>query len=751
MNPIPTARMARVASLASLMAGTTLAAPQPCAPCVENPPTRLVASADGTASALVDICNRDTKPVTLLLALSDFEARGVGDGTFSLNTARRLSTDKDADRRIVQGSEELNQRCVAVKLEVSGLWQAGLATATLRNGNDKLVDLQAVNLHAPFRIKVDGPNPDKMELNFVDGEPVELRLRNEDTMGYRFRWRLELPGYPASDIGLVRPNRSVSLPVPAASGVSWLESGFLRTAAREGRLVVEHEPDSSLESFALPRQTFPVQATISKYGPVSQRVWNTVFVVLLLLAGILASLLINYALPMQRRRVAAKQRLALLEGRLAGLGALVPGRLLSLLRVEKRRLREELRQLWPIDPTTEAALGKFEIQMDWIERRITLVASAGDHLSALAGRTPLAVPEADQIRAACQTVFEIVEKPQATDEDIKRAQSALDLAAQLRATAALPPSEPRLKALGDRSVAVRERIARGVDPVGHEAAYAELVQALLLDVPQPPPAALSVADYADVALAVAKAEVVADFRYLLANAQGADVKARRTARAAELLAALCPGPDESLTRARDIVREAEQGVSEADLVAALNQVSAADVWISIDPPRPLPYQLVTLRVRLRQSGMDEAVARCRIECAWSVSGGDIESDDWVASYFFEQTPTPGWYRRQVASLLRKSDLPTPQPIKVCATLRYRHAKLAEVTPVTVVIEPPKSYVWTSAWLSLGAMFVTMLLVGVGLVAGAQEKIQSLDWVAGVFAILAIGFGADVLKRVLTKP
>lgn len=435
---------------------------------------------------------------------------------------------------------------------------------------------------------------------------------------------------------------------------------------------------------------------------------------------------------------------------MAGLGALVPGHLLSLLRVEKRRLREELRQLWPIDPTTEAALGKFEVQMDWIERRITLVATAGDHLSALAGSTPIAVPEADQIRAACQTVFEIVAKPQATDEDIKRAQAALDLAAQLRATAALPPSEAKLKALGDRSLALRARIVRGVDPAGHEAAYADLVNALLLDVPQQPLAALSVADYADIAHAVAKAEVVADFRYLLASAQGADVKARRTARAAELLAALCPGPDESLIRARDIVREVEQGVSEADLVGALQKASTADIWIAVDPPRPAPYQLVKLRVRLRQPGLDEAVARCRIECAWNVSGGDIESDVFEASYFFEQAPTPGWYQRHMARL-RKKDLPTPQPIKVCATLRYHDTDLVEVTPVTVVIERPKSYAWTSTWLSLGAMFVMMLLVGVGLVAGAQEKIQSLDWVAGVFAILAIGFGADVLKRVLTKP
>ncbi|MBS0474541.1 MAG: hypothetical protein JSR28_05245 [Proteobacteria bacterium] len=747
-----TSMMAIAAALASLVSGTTLGAPQTCAPCIEDPP-RLVAAADGTAIASVEVCNRSTDAVPLALALSDFIAHGVGNDPFPLNTTRHLSAESAADRDLVEGKTKLGQRCVAVKLEVSGLWQAGLSIGTLRNGPDKLSDLQAINLHAPFHVKVDGPNPDKVELRMVDGQSIELHLRNEDTMGYRFRWQLDLPGRPASGIAHVRPNRSVTLRVPAASSENrspWLESGFLRTATRAGQLVVEYEPDASLEPYALPRQRFKVEATISRYDPVWQIAFNTFFVVLLLLAGIIASLLINYTLPMQRRRVAAKQRLVQLEGQLAGLGALVPARLLSLLRVEKRRLREELRHLWPVDPTTETALTKFEGQIDWIERRIALVASAGDHLSALYGSARLAVPESDQVRSACQTVFEVVEKPHAGDDDIKRAQSELNEAARLRTSATLPPTEAMLKALGDRAAAVRVRVAAGVNPVGHEAAFDELVKALLLNVPDRLPTAVSGADYADVALAVAKAEVVADFKHLLMGAQSGDVLTNRTARSTELLDALRPGPEESLTHARAIVLEAEQGVSEANLVDALRKIATADLWIAVDPPRPLPYQRVGLRVHLRQAGFDEAAARSRIECLWSVTGGDIESDDWTASYFFEQPQTPSWYRRGLAYLMKREPL-MPQPIEVWACLRYRGEDLVQVTPVTVVIEPPKSYAWASTWLSLGTMFVTILLAGIGLVTGALEKIQSLDWVSGVFVLLALGFGADVLKRVLTKP
>ena len=63
---------------------------------------------------------------------------------------------------------------------------------------------------------------------------------------------------------------------------------------------------------------------------------NYVLVLLVLLAGIFISLLVNHALPLQKRRVEVKLRLAALDGRLAGLGGVIDTRTLNLLRVEKK-------------------------------------------------------------------------------------------------------------------------------------------------------------------------------------------------------------------------------------------------------------------------------------------------------------------------------------------------------------------------------------------------------------------------------
>jgi hypothetical protein len=39
---------------------------------------------------------------------------------------------------------------------------------------------------------------------------------------------------------------------------------------------------------------------------------------------------------------------------------------------------------------------------------------------------------------------------------------------------------------------------------------------------------------------------------------------------------------------------------------------------------------------------------------------------------------------------------------------------------------------------------------VGLLTVAQEKLQSLDVISGIVTLLALGFGADVVKRSLSK-
>ncbi len=74
----------------------------------------------------------------------------------------------------------------------------------------------------------------------------------------------------------------------------------------------------------------------------------------------------------------------------------------------------------------------------------------------------------------------------------------------------------------------------------------------------------------------------------------------------------------------------------------------------------------------------------------------------------------------------------------------------EVHSEPVRLEQTRAYVESRTILAVASLVITILIVAFGLLAGAQEKLQSLDWVSGVIAVLVLGFGADTLKNLITK-
>ena len=54
------------------------------------------------------------------------------------------------------------------------------------------------------------------------------------------------------------------------------------------------------------------------------------------------------------------------------------------------------------------------------------------------------------------------------------------------------------------------------------------------------------------------------------------------------------------------------------------------------------------------------------------------------------------------------------------------------------------------WIELGQFGITQVLALVALMAGAQGQLQNLDPFAGVMAVLALGFGSNVLKKAVTS-
>ena len=68
----------------------------------------------------------------------------------------------------------------------------------------------------------------------------------------------------------------------------------------------------------------------------------------------------------------------------------------------------------------------------------------------------------------------------------------------------------------------------------------------------------------------------------------------------------------------------------------------------------------------------------------------------------------------------------------------------------MALAPDRDYVRSSTVLSVLSFSITVIVVTIGLLTVAQDKLQTLDVFSGSIALLTLGFGADVIKRSLTK-
>ena len=719
--------------------------PDNCKVCVRENPV-LEAGADGRASSVLQVCNFDTVPHRLALSASDFSATGFGGRTIWLNTTRTLAADRDADRPIVESTADLAvQACVKLRLEVGKLSQAARMSATLNDGPTPLAMLSATRVSVPFALKMDGPNPEKLDISFYQGQTSKIPIRNDDPIDYRFQWTMELGDIVRSGVAEIRAKGLTALEVALGHDVpSWPEGGFLRPAQGEGRLTLRLVQDDNLQTGAAEPHFIPIKARLNYYTEIYQGIFNVFWVFFLLLVGTLMSLVINYALPMQRRRVAFKQSLSEQESALNGQGNLIGSRTLNSLRVELSRLRAAVDAASSFLPETAVVMPRLEARIAAVTQRIRIANEASRSLAELKNNNSIALHEGDAIADECTAALRIVELASPGESDLQSASAHLAAAAAVIAASNDTPDASAVAALVARAnklpIPLPEPLpvpsaSSASAPEADLAVWKDLnirLGQLSRDFLTEQAAAPGRGEYVRASEAVWKAEAIANFAWLVATAETPAIYRQRLDRAPAFLDTLTPGPNESALSARLLLREVDQNISKADVLAA---ISGPDVKarIEVDPPAPTAYQITTLRVRLPGAGLDASDARRAIACRWKVDGVDLEGEQFAVAHFFEER------RRERVSTYQVEVALHDGPTVVCV-----------LAPKRVTLTSPRSFIASSTLLSVGSLAVTVVIVTIGLLTAAQEKLQALNWASGVVTLLALGFGADVVKRALTK-
>ncbi|HKE97160.1 MAG TPA: hypothetical protein VKB34_22815, partial [Povalibacter sp.] len=196
----------------------TQPSPADCTLCVRNNPL-IIAGADGTASATLQLCNKgpDKK---LQLSVEDFRAYSPRGATFPLGATRTLNAELASQQDIREGKAPLaTDTCIGLKLDAAKLNAAGSMSSALWNGDERLIDLKAVRYQVPFNLKVDGGTGEAVAVAINGADAAgHIALRNEDPIAYCVSWRLELDGRVDSHDVIVPAGGSVDLPFKLRNG-----------------------------------------------------------------------------------------------------------------------------------------------------------------------------------------------------------------------------------------------------------------------------------------------------------------------------------------------------------------------------------------------------------------------------------------------------------------------------------------------------------------------------------------------------
>lgn len=706
----------------------------------------LVAGVDGSARATVEWCagTSTVTPATVALALGPFSG-SAADGRPYASQAQGAASPASA-------TIATPGACMPVALSVTGLHDAGPLTAELRQDGTAVATVKAVQAKAPFGLVVEGATANKLALTLSRHRPATLLVRNPDDLTYHVRWRWELGSSRCSDSFWIGPRATRELHViaPESSFVP-IESGFLRTATARGRLVLERDLGEGFGHVATAPVEIATTVQLSYHGVLWQPVRQTVAVIVLLALGVLASLAINFALPMQRQRVSAKKELASLAAELNGRSSEIRSRTLSVLRVEIARLNAEVGAHWPWFPEVAAQLKHVAAGVALLKSRLDRAYQASSlraEVQALS-QSLLTRHEAEAALAHCDAALSIVETGSPSDSDLQRAERELASARDIVQAAKSPPTDEALKEARARASLAADKLPDRPAPPTADSSPPEdettwdalwrdfgrllaATKTALAPLHDTEPVGREA--YVAGAKALWKAELVQDFVRLVRSSESRAIYRSRLALGKELLAALQSGPAESPVVARRLLRQIEQNITAADIEETLQSGHAGAPYIKVSPPEPREHQLVLLEVAFPTPAFNAAAAREALRCRWEVDGRRLDSEALSVYHAFERkSALYGAVFTVKASVYRVNGLTQP--------LEDRTVQLAE----------SPNFTRSSTLLSLATLGVTVSAVVVGLLAVAQDKLQTLDWFAGMLAVLAIGFGADVIKRMISDP
>ena len=320
-----------------------------------------------TASATLRLFNGTRVEMKVALSATDFVStttkRSIG-GRVTLAGPGQTAGQEFYEASVPAGA------IIPVRIEASGLWEAGELIGKVLDHGNTIGTLCALNSRPTFSVKLTGEKP---EIHFVDGERQRIALHNDDAMTYRATAQIAF-GSLLSD----------PVPVDLAPGgdsffeiqlpENWFQwSSALKRQIVDGEIILALDAPAATSAPDLPRRRIPFKGSLNWIKPFGQAVWSYAFILVFLVLGGVVSLLMGNYFPNQARRSRLADEHDEVRSDVDALPTAVDSEFRAQLRVGCHRLRARLIGDKMVSAEAPARLDATAVQIGLLRKKTELV------------------------------------------------------------------------------------------------------------------------------------------------------------------------------------------------------------------------------------------------------------------------------------------------------------------------------------------------------------------------------------------
>jgi hypothetical protein len=771
------------------------------------------------------------------------------------------SDDKTANARVsVEGEHGKRALPAEIKpgdsinfqVKVMGVLAPGNWKTMVHNGEENLGEVTFTLPAVSLNLKVDWADANAPAIILTRGEQTVVYLKNDDAVGYGIKWDFQLESEktegekkdkdtkgsgdvstlpesgkkePEGKEEKISGGGSAPLKIlpkeewfgeantPACSWLgahveSWVRipcnwRAIFKDKTANGLLTVRLASPDCADDAGAPVKLIHVKTTLAYYGPNKKALWSYLVTLILLLAGAVLSLYINYKFPDEQIRRELRQQLKEIGAGIGDLSMKLASRLRVLVGMELRLIEIRLRELNWYGTDFEAQRSQIADCSARLKRRVDILKKMSraredyEHLATL--EVPPAVME--KLEDGFEVLGKMLDDFQVSDADLLDAEAKLaemrkllsgwqqpdtataaELAASLKSlyddlqppNTAVPPAgapQPqdkggalfRSETLGALRVALE-------DPTNPKPALKYKALATLaadLEMQPPDSSALVGTEYYRNAVLAFRGEVLRKYVLLCdMRAPGAD-SALQTRRS-ELFGLLTHESWYALRKARRLVWEMAEDIYSDDIK---KEIEARRVEIGLDRNVLRAFEPALFNVRFLAPKFDACSARDEWRCTWSFGHAPFESQPQIVD---QGKAKP----EQVAPDVRNDKDATkdnyleeqgwsvahyfPGAKKYKLTVRFRHEesgdlKSMDAAPIgkSIDVGAPRDQNNASWHTKVDKNAVLRLLLGLipavlGMLAGAKDEFLKMDLFLALGAIFLAGFGSDTVKNLLSQ-